>query len=139
MSPEEINPYLTKINSSPLREKSTISSLIKRPEIGIKELEEGNVLVQEITNTYTKEQKEQAEIKIKYEKYIEKELLMAEKIAKLDEVKLNTEFDYMALKSLSIEARQKLTAAKPMNLGQASRISGVSPADISVLMLYLGR
>ncbi|MFS0490528.1 tRNA uridine-5-carboxymethylaminomethyl(34) synthesis enzyme MnmG [Leadbetterella byssophila] len=139
LSPEEINPYLTKINSSLLREKSTISSLIKRPEIGIKELEEGNVLVQAITNTYTKEQKEQAEIKIKYEKYIEKELLMAEKMAKLDEVKLNTEFDYMALKSLSIEARQKLTAAKPMNLGQASRISGVSPADISVLMLYLGR
>ncbi|MCD8540098.1 MAG: hypothetical protein LRY55_10260 [Leadbetterella sp.] len=64
---------------------------------------------------------------------------MAEKLSRLDEIKLNPEFDYLALKSLSIEARQKLSLVKPLNLGQASRISGVSPADISVLMLYLGR
>ncbi len=139
LSPEEINPYLTKINSSTLREKSTISSLLKRPEINLQVLESGNQTVSELTKTYDKGQKEQAEIKIKYEKYIEKELQMAEKMTKLDEVKLNPNFDYSALKSLSIEARQKLSAAKPINLGQASRISGVSPADISVLMLYLGR
>jgi tRNA uridine 5-carboxymethylaminomethyl modification enzyme len=65
--------------------------------------------------------------------------LLAERMTKLDDIKLNPNFEYASLKSLSIEARQKLTVAKPMNLGQASRISGVSPADISVLMLYLGR
>lgn len=139
ISPEEINPYLTQISSSPLREKNTISSLLKRPEISLNILEIGNDAINELTQTYTKDQKEQAEIKIKYEKYIEKELQMAEKMGRLDDVKLNPDFDYSALKSLSIEARQKLSAAKPMHLGQASRISGVSPADISVLMLYLGR
>jgi tRNA uridine 5-carboxymethylaminomethyl modification enzyme len=139
VTPEEINPFFTQIDSSLLREKSTISSLLKRPEINIDLLEKGNNTVNELTKTYSKEQKEQAEIKIKYEKYIEKELQMAEKMARLDDIKLNPDFDYSSLKSLSIEARQKLALAKPINLGQASRISGVSPADISVLMLYLGR
>jgi tRNA uridine 5-carboxymethylaminomethyl modification enzyme len=139
VTPEEINPFFTQIDSSLLREKSTISSLLKRPEINIDLLEKGNNTVNELTKSYSKEQKEQAEIKIKYEKYIEKELQMAEKIARLDDIKLNPDFDYSSLKSLSIEARQKLALAKPINLGQASRISGVSPADISVLMLYLGR
>ncbi|MDT4861814.1 tRNA uridine 5-carboxymethylaminomethyl modification enzyme MnmG [compost metagenome] len=66
-------------------------------------------------------------------------MLLAERMSRLDEIRLNPDFDYASLKSLSIESRQKLSSAKPINLGQASRISGVSPADISVLMLYLGR
>jgi tRNA uridine 5-carboxymethylaminomethyl modification enzyme len=139
VAPEEINEYLTEIKSAPIREKSTLYSLIKRPEISIEKLSGGVGVMKEIVDRFSKDEKEQAEIKIKYEKYIEKELLLAEKMTKLDEIKLNPNFDYSALKSLSIEARQKLTKAKPMNLGQASRISGVSPADISVLMLYLGR
>jgi tRNA uridine 5-carboxymethylaminomethyl modification enzyme len=139
VAPEEVNGYLTEIKSAPIREKSTFYSLIKRPEISIEKLSDGVGALKVIVDTFSKDEKEQAEIKIKYEKYIEKELLLAEKMTKLDEIKLNPNFDYSALKSLSIEARQKLTKAKPMNLGQASRISGVSPADISVLMLYLGR
>lgn len=139
VAPEDINPYLTQINSAHIREKSSYYNLIKRPEISIEKLSEGVGEFQTIISSYTKDEKEQAEIKIKYEKYIEKELLLAERMTKLDDIKLNPNFDYAALKSLSIEARQKLTVAKPMNLGQASRISGVSPADISVLMLYLGR
>jgi tRNA uridine 5-carboxymethylaminomethyl modification enzyme len=139
VAPEEVNGYLTEIKSAPIREKSTFYSLIKRPEISIEKLSGGVGVMKEIVDRFSKDEKEQAEIKIKYEKYIEKELLLAEKMTKLDEIKLNPNFDYSALKSLSIEARQKLTKAKPMNLGQASRISGVSPADISVLMLYLGR
>jgi tRNA uridine 5-carboxymethylaminomethyl modification enzyme len=139
VAPEEINPYLTQINSAHIREKSSYYNLIKRPEISIDKLTDGVGEFENIISTYSKDEKEQAEIKIKYEKYIEKELLLAERMTKLDDIKLNPNFEYASLKSLSIEARQKLTVAKPMNLGQASRISGVSPADISVLMLYLGR
>jgi tRNA uridine 5-carboxymethylaminomethyl modification enzyme len=139
VAPEDINPYLTQINSAHIREKSSYYNLIKRPEISIDKLTDGVGEFENIISTYSKDEKEQAEIKIKYEKYIEKELLLAERMTKLDDIKLNPNFEYASLKSLSIEARQKLTVAKPMNLGQASRISGVSPADISVLMLYLGR
>jgi tRNA uridine 5-carboxymethylaminomethyl modification enzyme len=140
VAPEDINPYLTQISSAHIREKSSYYNLIKRPEISIDKLSDGGVgEFEKIISEYSKDEKEQAEIKIKYEKYIEKELLLAERMTKLDDIKLNPNFEYASLKSLSIEARQKLTVAKPMNLGQASRISGVSPADISVLMLYLGR
>ncbi len=139
LAPEEINPYLTRIESASIKEKSTVYNLLKRPELNIAQLSENNTTIGSITTDYNKDQKEQAEIKIKYEKYIEKELLLAERMSRLDEIKLNPDFDYAALKSLSIESRQKLAAIKPLNLGQASRISGVSPADISVLMLYLGR
>ena len=92
-----------------------------------------------ISTTYSKEVIQQAEIEIKYERYIEKELMMANKMAKLEDLKINPEFDYERLKSISIEARLKLKKIKPETLGQASRVSGVSPADISVLMVHLGR
>ena len=82
---------------------------------------------------------EQAEILMKYEGYIEKEFDIVSKFERLEEVRLKDDFDYHNLSSLSIEARQKLSKIKPRTLGQASRISGVSPADISVLMVYLGR
>jgi tRNA uridine 5-carboxymethylaminomethyl modification enzyme len=79
------------------------------------------------------------EINVKYDGYLEKEREMAEKLSRLDEVPLDLEMDYARLTSLSMEARQKLDKIKPTTLGQASRISGVSPADLSVLMVYLGR
>jgi tRNA uridine 5-carboxymethylaminomethyl modification enzyme len=82
---------------------------------------------------------EQVEINVKYDGYLEKEREMAEKLSRLDEVPLDLEMDYARLTSLSMEARQKLDKIKPTTLGQASRISGVSPADLSVLMVYLGR
>lgn len=139
IQPIDINPYLDKLNSAQIKEKSSYYNLIKRPEINIENLNNSIPEVQVLIKDYNNEEKEQAEIKIKYEKYIEKELLLAERMTKLDTIKLNPGFNYSELKSLSIEARQKLSVAKPLNLGQASRISGVSPADISVLMLYLGR
>jgi tRNA uridine 5-carboxymethylaminomethyl modification enzyme len=80
-----------------------------------------------------------AEIQMKYEGYIKKEQEVADKLGRVEHIELHSNFDYSALKSLSTEARQKLSAIKPRNIGQASRISGVSPADISVLMVYLGR
>ncbi len=82
---------------------------------------------------------ESAEIELKYESYIEKEVELVEKMGKMENIKLDPDFDYHVLKSLSIEARQKLSQIKPTSLGQASRISGVSPADVSVLLVRMGR
>ena len=82
---------------------------------------------------------EQAEIMMKYEGYISKEQEMVEKLSRLEHIQLQDSFDYLSVRSLSSEARQKLSDIRPRTLGQASRISGVSPADISVLMVYLGR
>jgi tRNA uridine 5-carboxymethylaminomethyl modification enzyme len=139
VNPDEINEFLGIHNSANIREKATFHSLLKRPELNIEVLKTANQIFETIINEYSKDELEQTEIKIKYEKYIEKELLLAEKLSKFDDLKINPDFEYETLKSISIEARQKLKKMKPMTLGQASRISGVSPADISVIMLHLGR
>jgi tRNA uridine 5-carboxymethylaminomethyl modification enzyme len=139
INPNEVNEFLESHNSANIREKTTFYNLLKRPELNIENIRIGNSVFESIVNEYTKDELEQTEIKIKYEKYIEKELLLAEKLTKFDDLKINPDFDYENLKSISIEARQKLKKLKPITLGQASRISGVSPADISVIMLHLGR
>jgi tRNA uridine 5-carboxymethylaminomethyl modification enzyme len=139
VSPDNINSDLLKLNTAPIREKISFYSLLKRPELDIIKLTNLNTELDNLLSPYSHDEKEQAEIRIKYEKYIEKELLMAEKLNKFEDLKINSDFEYEKLKSLSIEARQKLKKIKPLTLGQASRISGVSPADISVLMIHLGR
>ncbi|MCP9766363.1 tRNA uridine-5-carboxymethylaminomethyl(34) synthesis enzyme MnmG [Lacihabitans sp. LS3-19] len=139
ISPEDINPFLQENNSALIKEKASYYNLLKRPELNISILKSANDKISNIITAYQKDEIEQAEIKIKYEKYIEKELLLAQKLSKFDDLKINPDFDYENLKSISIEARQKLKKMKPITLGQASRISGVSPADISVIMLHLGR
>lgn len=139
ISPEDINSFLQENESAMIKEKTNYYSLIKRPELNISILTSAENKISKIISTYQKDEIEQAEIKIKYEKYIEKELLLAQKLTKFDELKINPDFDYETLKSISIEARQKLKKIQPLTLGQASRISGVSPADISVIMLHLGR
>lgn len=139
VTPLEINDTLQNLNSTALKEKNSYSSLIKRPELDIKLLAENYEPFKNIILNYQDNEIEQAEIRVKYEKYIEKELLLAEKLSKFDDMKINPDFDYSQLKSISIEARQKLLKIKPGTLGQASRISGVSPADISVLLIHLGR
>jgi tRNA uridine 5-carboxymethylaminomethyl modification enzyme len=139
VNPDEINGFLSNHNSANIREKATFYNLLKRPELNIEILKHSNQNFEDIISQYSKDELEQTEIKIKYEKYIEKELLLAEKLSKFDDLKINPDFEYETLKSISIEARQKLKKIKPLTLGQASRISGVSPADISVIMLHLGR
>ena len=88
-------------------------------------------------NHITEQEQENAEIRIKYANYIEKEKEMADKLSNLDNIKISADFDYKNFPSLSLEAREKLSRVKPDNLGQASRISGVSPSDIAALMIYL--
>ena len=104
----------------------------------IEEIPKLKCLIEEINNR-RKEIIESAEINIKYEGYIKREKNLAEKIKRLENIKIDEKIDYSKLKSLSTEARQKLKRIKPKSIGQASRISGVSPADISVLLVYMGR
>lgn len=139
VDPSDANPFLEVHNSSTLREKTTLYNLLKRPELNIEQLRELSPELESLLQAIDKDIIQQAEIKVKYERYIEKELQMAEKMNKLENLTINPDFNYENLTSLSIEARHKLKDIKPSTLGQASRISGVSPADISVLMVYLGR
>lgn len=137
--PSEVNAYLSSNKSSNLREKTTLTNLLKRPELNLSSLREMSPKLNTLLEEISPEIAQQAEINIKYERYIEKEVIMAEKMNKLENLSINPDFDYSKLTSLSYEARHKLKDIKPETLGQASRISGVSPADISVLMIFLGR
>ncbi len=139
ISPDAASNYLESIGSSVLREKSSFYSILKRPEIEIEHIRNLDKEMSAFLNTFDDEIIEQAVIHIKYESYIEKEMLMVEKMARLEDMQINPNFDYDRLQSVSIEARQKLKKIKPQTLGQASRVSGVSPADISVIMIHLGR
>lgn len=142
VSPDMINEYLQSVGTSPLKQKQKLVDIARRPQVRLFELKE---IVPGLQNIFhqcgdrAEEILEAAEILIKYEGYIAREKTMAEKIKRLEEIKLDREFDYERLKSISTEARQKLSKIKPMTIGQASRISGVSPSDISVLLIYLGR
>lgn len=139
ISPESINLALLAIDSSEIREPQTIAQLLRRPEIGITELKRLNSFLDITLNTYPLEIQEQAEIRLKYESYIEREQKMAEKIESLSNYIIKTDFDYDRVKALSSEGREKLKKIKPETIGQASRISGVNPSDISVLTIYMGK
>lgn len=139
ITPDSANTYLERIGSTTIREKSSIYSILKRPEINIENIRLIDNGIKKFLDQYDEEVIEQAVINIKYESYIEKELLMVEKMTRLEDLNINPNFDYEKLLSISIEARQKLKKIKPQTLGQASRISGVSPSDISVIMIHLGR
>ena len=130
---EKVNELLRKNNSSELKTGTKLAELLKRTELTydiLKNIDDGRP-------TLTKQEKEEVEIQIKYEGYIKLQDAQVEKFKKLEEKKLNENIEYSKLKGLSLEARQKLDKIKPLSIGQASRISGVSPADISVLLIYL--
>jgi len=122
-----------------LREKVSLWSLLRRPNIEIKDLRTLTDDVENLFADYKDDVLEQAEINVKYESYIEKEQLMVNKLQRLEHLNIPVDFDYMQLKTISIEGRQKLTKIRPQTIGMASRISGVSVSDVSVLMLYMGR
>ncbi len=142
IAPEEINGFLERAGTSPLKQKMKLIEVAKRPQVRLNELIEEVEGLQKIHKDCGRragEVVETAEIAIKYEGYIAREKLMAEKIKRLERIKLDENFDYERLKSISTEARQKLARIKPGSIGQASRISGVSPSDVSVLLIYMGR
>ena len=137
--PVEINPVLEEHNSSIIIEKVTLYKLLSRPNITFRSLENSDLEFVDEINTYTKEEIEEAEILIKYNGYIEKEKEMATKINSLEHIIIKPNFDYTLVKSLSTESREKLMKIQPTTIGQASRISGVSPSDVSILLVHFGR
>lgn len=139
LTPAEVNTFLEESGTSTISQKQRISNLLLRPQIAIKELIKHIPTEKLNLDSYDLEVVEAAEILIKYEGYIQKESEIADKLSRLEDVRLKSDFDYHALQSLSYEAREKLTKIKPSSLGQASRISGISPSDISVLAVFLGR
>jgi tRNA uridine 5-carboxymethylaminomethyl modification enzyme len=139
IDPFEINPVLEAIGSSPITQKVKMFSILARPNLTMIDLTLYCDRVKEFLKKYRWDSVEQAEILMKYEGYISKESEMADKMQRLEDLVLHEDFKYEELTSLSSEAREKLSKVRPRTIGQASRISGVSPADISILMVYLGR
>ncbi len=139
VTPDEINSILTEQDSSEIKQKTKLLQLLSRPQIEMKDLREKISSVKEILSGKMEDSIEQAEILMKYEGYIEKEKEIVDKMNRLEYVPVPENFDFSVINSLSLEAREKLKKFKPRTLGQASRISGVNPSDVSVLMVYLGR
>lgn len=139
VSPEQVNSYLESQGTSALNQKVKLFNVLSRPQVELDDLREHLQQLDTFLLAYSQESIEQAVIQMKYEGYIEKEEQLVAKMEKLESVKISGNFDYQKVNSLSIEAREKLSKVKPGTLGQASRISGVSPSDISVLMVYMGR
>ncbi|MET3129331.1 tRNA uridine 5-carboxymethylaminomethyl modification enzyme [Arcicella rosea] len=139
IKPEEVNAKLEVIGTSALREGTLVINLLKRPDIDMVKLKTLTPEVEAYLCKYSDEILEQAEINVKYESYIEKEQVMVNKLLKFENLKIPVNFDYANLKAISNEGRQKLSRIRPATIGQASRISGVSPSDVSVLMLYMDR
>ena len=138
LKPGVINPILNSIESSPVDQAFRAAQILTRPNMNLHKLEEID-FIKEVSQQYEEEIKEQAEINIKYKGYIEKEKENVALLNRLETIKIPEDFDFTKISSLSSEAKQKLTKVQPKTIAQAGRISGVSPADINVLLVYLGR
>ncbi|WP_332021393.1 tRNA uridine-5-carboxymethylaminomethyl(34) synthesis enzyme MnmG [Kaistella sp.] len=138
LKPGIINPILASIESSPVDQAYRASQILTRPNMTLEKLSEID-FIGEKTKEFTEEVKEQAEINIKYKGYIEKEKENVAKLNRLETIRIPEDFDYTKIGSLSSEAKQKLNKIQPQTIAQAARISGVSPSDINVLLIYLGR
>jgi tRNA uridine 5-carboxymethylaminomethyl modification enzyme len=139
ITPLEVNTMLKNLETAPIPQNYKLDAILTRPQVTLNDMIYHLPTVQKIVADVNSDALLQAEILMKYEGYLEKEQLMADKINRLEDIKIFDSFDYTNIQSMSKEAREKLNKQKPKTLGQASRISGISPADISVLMIYLGR
>ena len=138
ITPETINSTLETNNSSIIKQKTKLAKILSRPQIKIEDLLKIKPIQRNLSK-FKQEAVEQAEIQIKYTGYIAREEEVAQKLNKLEGIKIPESFDYRKLKAISSESREKLSAIQPNSIGQASRISGVSPSDINVLLVYMGR
>ncbi|MEO5905421.1 MAG: FAD-dependent oxidoreductase, partial [Saprospiraceae bacterium] len=137
--PDQINPYLESIGSSQITQKAKLSLLLSRPHIGVSDIVRYLPDLDVALKDFDEETISLAEVDIKYKGYIEREQEMVDKMNRLESLTLHDTLDYTKISSLSAESREKLSRLKPRTLGQASRISGVSPSDISVLLVHMGR
>ena len=139
VDPDQINGLLEQKGSAPIKQKSKIAALLARPHIALMDFKGINAAIDTVFDSFEEEFFEQAEITVKYENYITKEKELVDKMLRLENILIHDTINYSLIHSISLEAREKLTKIKPKTLGQASRISGVSPSDISVLMIHIGR
>ncbi len=140
VSPEDINPILGSLDSALVNQSDKLFKAFSRPKVTMQHMLQLNMVSEFVTvNNLDREVMEQTEIQVKYSGYIQKEKNNADKLQRLENIRIPADFDYFKLKSLSFEAREKLNAIRPVTISQASRISGVSPSDISVLLVFMGR
>ncbi len=139
ITPDQVNGFLESKNSAPINQQVKLHGLLLRPNVGMNELRELLPEVNTFLEPFAEEFQSNAEINMKYEGYIRKEQEMVDKMNRLEEVRIHDGFDFHRLGAISAEAREKLTQVKPRTIGQASRISGVTPADVSVLLVHMGR
>lgn len=139
VTPDQVNGYLEKMDIAPLRQQVKLQSVLSRTGVTMAGLREAMPELDQKLAAYDQESVDLAEITLKYEGYIQKEQEMVEKMNRLESVKLREAFDYHSVTALSAEAREKLTHIRPATIGQASRISGVSPSDVSILLVHVGR
>jgi tRNA uridine 5-carboxymethylaminomethyl modification enzyme len=139
IAPEEINFWLSSISSSPLKQKVKMVSILGRPNIDLEMMKREIPRLNEKLKAYDLESQMIAQVGLKYQGYIAKEKELADKLERLETVHLHKDFDYQQITSISAEAREKLSKIKPRTIGQASRISGVTPADVSILLVHVGR
>jgi tRNA uridine 5-carboxymethylaminomethyl modification enzyme len=139
LDPSTINPYLDSLSSAPISEKQKLGKILLRPGVSLPGILENTPELKEKLSTIPPESIEQAEIQIKYARYIEKEEEMAQKLSQLDNLAIPGHLDYDRIPALSNEATQKFKKIRPATLGQASRISGVNPSDVQILLVYMGR
>jgi tRNA uridine 5-carboxymethylaminomethyl modification enzyme len=136
----EANPVLEEKGSALVSQSDKMFKILSRPQIDLADVMKFEKVKEYVGNANVDQEiLEQAEIQVKYSGYIEKERNNADKLTRLEDVKIPENFDYEKIKSMSIEAKQKLSKIRPVTISQASRISGVSPSDISVLLIYMGR
>ena len=139
VEPEEINLYSNSINSSPVTEKQKAKKILLRPDVELDELADALPKLKKELKEYSKDAIEQASIQVKYDVYIEKEKELVQRMSQLEELEIPETFDYKKIISLGNEAMEKLTRIRPRTLGQASRISGINPSDVQMLMVFMGR
>jgi tRNA uridine 5-carboxymethylaminomethyl modification enzyme len=139
LEPAEINPYFESIGSAAITEKQKLEKIILRPGVQVAAIETAVPRIGEDLLAYDTESREQAEIQVKYKVYIDKEAELVQRMSQMETLAIPEQFDYQRIQSLGIEAREKLNKIRPQTLGQASRISGINPSDIQILMVYMGR
>ncbi|MFN5327504.1 MAG: tRNA uridine-5-carboxymethylaminomethyl(34) synthesis enzyme MnmG [Bacteroidota bacterium] len=139
VDPEDINSFFENVGSTPLSQKQKLAQLVLRPGIGAKEMIDHHDGLKKDFSDYHEIEIEQAEIQMKYAVYIEKEKEMVERMGQMEDLEIPVSFDFSRVQAISTEAREKLKKIQPRTLGQASRISGINPSDVQILMVYMGR
>ena len=139
LEPNEVNGLFEKMGSASIQERQKLEKILLRPGIQLKDLMRELPKVKEALDSFERDHLEQAEIQVKYAVYLNKEKELVERMSQMEGLAIPKQFDYQKIQSLSAEAREKLIRIRPETLGQASRISGINPSDVQILMVYMGR